>query len=166
MEPRPTVIIVMGVSGSGKTTIGTSLAKQLCWDFQDADWFHSAINIDKMSHGIPLTDEDRQPWLKAMRDAIKSWIAEDKHCILACSALKETYRHELQPDAIRVRFVYLKASLELLMARMTGRQGHFMKADMLTSQLQTIEEPADAIIIDAARGEDEIVAEIRKHLSV
>jgi len=166
IDPKPTVIIIMGVSGSGKTTIGSLLANQLNWSFQDADSFHSKANIEKMSHGIALTGADRAPWLDAMRKAILKWISEGTKTVLACSALKSDYRNALQPDPSKVRIVYLKASIELLDQRLRERHGHFMKSNLLKSQLATLEEPKNAVIADAAGTPEQIVAAIRKNLAL
>lgn len=162
----PTVIIIMGVAGSGKTTVGEVLSTQLGWKFADADSFHPEINVRKMGQGLPLTDIDRGPWLLSLRDAIAQWIAQEQPTILACSALKNAYRCELQIDPEKVRLVYLKASIELVSERLQHRQGHFMKAKMLQSQFLTLEEPTDVPLIDAAKPPAEIVNEIRLALKV
>jgi gluconokinase len=135
------MIVVMGVAGSGKSTIGSMLARRLDWEFADADSFHPAANVEKMSRGVPLTDEDRGPWLAA----IAAWMArlgrEGRHAIVACSALKRSYRRVLvgsRPDA---RIVYLKGERELIAARMAARNGHFMPVGLLESQFRTLEEP-------------------------
>ncbi len=157
------IVIVMGTTGSGKTTIGTLLAKRLGWEFVDADDFHPPANVEKMKHGIPLTDADREPWLKALHDKIVEWNAEKRNVVLACSALRQGYRDELRasPD---LKFVYLKGSYELFSQRVLARKGHFAKQDLLASQFATLEEPADAITEDAARSPEEIVSEVRRKL--
>ncbi len=157
------IVIVMGTTGSGKTTIGTLLAKRLGWEFVDADDFHPPANVEKMKHGIPLTDADREPWLKALHDKIVEWNAEERNVVLACSALRQGYRDELRasPD---LKFVYLKGSYELFSQRVLARKGHFAKQDLLASQFATLEEPADAITVDAARSPEEIVSEVRRKL--
>jgi gluconokinase len=157
------IVIVMGTTGSGKTTIGTLLAKRLGWEFVDADDFHPPANVEKMKHGIPLTDADREPWLKALHDKIVEWNAEKRNVVLACSALRQGYRDELRasPD---LKFVYLKGSYELFSQRVLARKGHFAKQDLLASQFATLEEPADAITVDAARSPEEIVSEVRRKL--
>jgi len=159
------IVIIMGTTGSGKSTIGTLLAKRLGWEFVDADDFHPPANVEKMKRGIPLTDEDREPWLKALHDKIVEWIAEGRNVVLACSALKQSYRDQLRvgPD---VKFVYLKGSYELFSQRVLTRKGHFAKQDLLASQFATLEEPTDAIIVDAAPPPEKIVAEARKQLGL
>ncbi|MEG3985940.1 gluconokinase [Microcoleus sp. S28C3] len=158
------ITIVMGVSGSGKTTVGKLLAQSLNWDFSDADDFHPSANIEKMSRGIPLEDADRLPWLLQLQAAIDRWLLENKNVVLACSALKASYREILCRDPQRMKIVYLKGSFQLLSARLASRENHYMKADLLLSQLDTLEEPQDAIIIDASQPLDIIVRQIRNHL--
>jgi len=158
------IVIIMGTTGAGKTTIGTMLATQLNWQFADADTFHPPANIEKMSHGIPLTDADRAPWLEAMRKAILEWIAAGKKVVLACSALKRAYRDELRPSP-EVKIVYLKGDYALFAERIRHRHGHFAGEQILAGQFADLEEPTDAITIDAAHSPEEIVAEIRKRLA-
>ncbi|MEG4589607.1 gluconokinase [Microcoleus sp. MOSTC5] len=158
------ITIVMGVSGSGKTTVGKLLAQSLNWDFSDADDFHPSANIEKMSRGIPLEDADRLPWLLQLQAAIDRWLLENKNVVLACSALKASYREILCRDPQRMKIVYLKGSFQLLSARLASRENHYMKADLLLSQLDTLEEPQNAIIIDASQPLDIIVRQIRNHL--
>ncbi|XHX76044.1 MAG: gluconokinase [Stenomitos frigidus ULC029] len=159
------IILVMGVSGSGKTTIGALLAATLHWQFQDADSFHPAANIEKMRCGEPLTDDDRLPWLLAMQQAIADWQKASIHTVLACSALKAEYR-QLLSQSSQVKQVYLKGSFALVQQRLQQRQGHYMKADLLQSQLDTLEEPDNALVIDINQPPDAIVAEIRKALNI
>ncbi|HUH95999.1 MAG TPA: gluconokinase [Anaerolineales bacterium] len=154
------IVIIMGVSGAGKTTIGQLLAKELGWTFYDADDLHSASNKDKMSHGIPLTDEDRAGWLASLRDRLKRTIEDHQSMVLACSALKQEYRNSLRVSE-EVRFVYLRGSYRQIEARMKKRRTHYMKPGMLASQFAILEEPADALVIDIARNPVEIVALIR-----
>ena len=157
------IAIIMGTTGAGKTTIGTMLATQLNWQFADADAFHPPANIDKMSHGTPLNDADRAPWLAAMRKAILEWIAAGKNVVLACSALKRAYRDVLRPSP-EVKIIYLKGTYALFAERIHHRHGHFAGEGILAGQFADLEEPENAIIIDAARSPDEIVAEIRRRL--
>jgi gluconokinase len=158
------ITIVMGVSGSGKTTVGKLLAQSLNWDFSDADDFHPSANIEKMSRGIPLEDADRLPWLLQLQAAIDTWLLENKNVVLACSALKASYREMLCRDQHRMKIVYLKGSFHLLATRLKTRENHYMKADLLLSQLETLEEPEDAIIIDASQPLELIVRQIKNHL--
>ncbi len=154
------IVLLMGVSGAGKTTVGTMLASQLGWEFADADDYHPAANVEKMRNGIPLTDADREPWLESLRSLIAAWIAAGKSAILACSALKQAYRDRLMVGA-SVRVVYLKADRELLRERLLLRRGHYMKEGMLESQIATLEEPADAIVLDARSSVEDIVRAIQ-----
>ena len=157
------IIVVMGVTGSGKTTVGTLLAARLAWRFADADDFHSAANKEKMHKGIPLTDADRLPWLAAMHDQIAKWIASKQNAVLACSALKRSYRQQLW-DGPEVRFVYLRGSYELIAERLRTRKGHFADEHILAGQFADLEEPNDALVVDVSASPDEIVAEICRHL--
>jgi gluconokinase len=155
----------MGTAGSGKTTVGELLAGRLGWEFADGDNFHSPASIEKMSRGVPLDDHDRIPWLDAIREAIKQWNAERRNVVLACSALKKSYRERLQ-NSSAVRLVYLKGSHDLLRERLQARKGHYATEQILTSQFADLEEPTDAITIDVARSPEEIVAELRKQLAL
>lgn len=155
----------MGVTGAGKTTVGTLLAEQLGWEFADADQFHSAANIEKMRQGIPLDDCDRGPWLQSMRDAIQRWIEQNKNVVLACSALKDSYRQLLGVGG-PVKLVYLKASFELVHRRLQSRHGHFATATILQNQFETLEEPEGAVVVDVDGTPADIVASIRKKLDV
>ena len=148
----------MGVVGSGKTTVGTLLAQKLGWDFADADDFHPAENIRKISEGIPLSDADRAPWLAAMRSAIQQWQSEGKNVILACSALKHSYREELR--AGDVRFVYLKGDAHLIAQRLHARRGHFATDSILQSQFADLQEPHDAVAVSIAQTPEAIATEI------
>jgi gluconokinase len=141
LSSAPTVLIVMGVSGSGKSTIGTLLAMQLHWDFEDADWFHPAANVEKMHSGIPLTDEDRWPWLNAIADWIDKARISGRHAVIACSALKRRYRDVLIGDRKDVRLVYLKGDEALIARRFATRHEHFMPASLLHSQFEALQEP-------------------------
>jgi gluconokinase len=160
----PTVIILMGVAGSGKTTVGKRLAESIKCQFIDADDFHPKTNIDKMSRGIPLNDEDRQPWLESMQVNIQLWLMSATRTVLACSALKESYRKQLMLDPNRMAIVFLQADEAILQARLTDRKYHFMKAEMLKSQLETLEEPYDALVIDASQPPEEIAHKIMREL--
>src|ERR1700751_1065508 len=157
----------MGPAGSGKTTVGELLASQLSWEFADGDDFHPPANIEKMSRGIPLTDEDRLPWLKSIRDAMQQWQTQRKNAVIACSALKRSYRDLLgiHPNAKNIKLVYLRGSYDLLLERLHSRKGHYMKDKMLVSQLADLEEPEDALTVDVSKSPEEIVSEIRKELS-
>ena len=161
------IILLMGVAGSGKTTIGRQLAVDLGWRFYDADDFHPPANVAKMAAGTPLTDEDRQPWLQALRTRIETSLGAGEHAIVGCSALKASYRAILQPRTDEpIHFVYLRGTPELLAARLAGRTGHFMKPGMLASQLSTLEEPANALVVDISQSPAEIAATIRRHLAI
>jgi gluconokinase len=159
------IILVMGVSGSGKTTIGQLLAESLNWEFSDADSFHSPANIEKMQHGIPLSDADRIPWLQSLQAAIKDWLQADKNVVLACSALKASYRQMLIIDH-RVQLVYLKGDFNLIQRRLKTRQNHFMGEKLLHSQFDTLEEPDNAICVDISEPPEVIVGKIRKILGI
>jgi gluconokinase len=158
----------MGPAGSGKTTLGKLLAAQLSWEFADGDDFHPPANIAKMSQGIPLTDKDRLPWLQTIRDAVLQWQAQGKSVVVACSALKRSYRDLLgiSSNAKDIRLVYLKGTYDLLLERLHSRAGHYMKEQMLVSQLADLEEPAGAITIDVSKSPEQIVSEILKHLGL
>lgn len=156
------VIILMGAAGAGKTTVGLRLSKELQWTFLDGDAVHSAENIGKMSHGTPLTDEDRRPWLEALRRSIAGWIERRIDAVLACSLLTPAYRLAvLAGYESQVKLVYLKASRRLLEARLSLRTDHFAGVALLDSQLALLKEPSDALTVDASRPPDELVRTIR-----
>jgi gluconokinase len=160
------IIILMGVSGSGKTTIGRLLAQDLGWPFSDGDDFHPQANVDKMRKGIPLTDDDRAAWLATLRHHIDTLVGDHRSAVLACSALKQAYRDRLSGGQAEVRFVYLKGDYELIRQRLFARRGHFMSASLLKSQFQTLEEPAEALVIDIAQTPEAAVEQIRRVLGV
>lgn len=158
------VILLTGVSGSGKTTIGKGLALELNWKFKDADDFHSDANIEKMRQGIPLNDSDRLPWLQALRQAIDEALQTNVNLVLACSALKAAYRQVLGEPSEQVKFVFLKGSYELISQRLDQRQGHYMKADLLRTQFEALEEPKDAIAVEIDQSPLAIAQQIKKRL--
>ncbi|MDQ5979244.1 MAG: gluconokinase [Verrucomicrobiota bacterium] len=160
------IILLMGVAGSGKTTLGRRLAAELGWSYHEADDFHSIANKDKMGRGIPLDDTDRAPWLAAIRTAMEAGLAAGRPAVFTCSALKEKYRRILLDGLDGAALVHLSGDPALLLARIQGRAGHYMKPDMLASQLATLEAPADALTLDIARSPAELVAEIRRRLSL
>jgi gluconokinase len=156
-------IVLMGVTGAGKTTIGRLLAQQLRWKFLDADEFHPTANVEKMRQGIPLTDADRDPWLDALCQVIANAIASRENLVLACSALKRQYRDRLLL-APQVKFIYLKGSRELVTSRLHDRHGHFATASLLAGQFADLEEPGDALTLDISGSPQQIVSAIRDAL--
>jgi gluconokinase len=160
---QPSVVIVMGVSGSGKSTIGSLLAGRLQWEFEDGDWFHPAANVEKMHKGIPLDDEDREPWLRSIAAWIDQTRGEGGHGVIACSVLKRRYRDVLIGDRRDVRLVYLKGNEQLIARRIATRHEHFMPPSLLHSQFAALEEPGpdeSPIIISIEPRPSEIVAQI------
>ena len=153
----------MGVEGAGKTTIGSVLARELNFEFHDADAFHSPENVEKMRRGIPLTDADREPWLAALHDAIEQWLGDKRNVVLACSALKINYRARLLVNA-DVKLVYLKATYDVILNRLKFRQGHYAGENLLQSQFAALEEPINALTVDASLPPGEIVRELRIQL--
>src|SRR3569833_3430908 len=158
------VLILMGVSGSGKTTIGARLAQDLGWRFLDADDFHPAENIRKMTEGQPLTDDDRAPWIERLRREIAAVLAAGESIALACAALSGASREKLAVDPSQVRFVFLLGSPALIRQRLRNRSGHFMKESMLASQFAALEEPSDALVVDIDERPGAIVEKIRRDL--
>jgi gluconokinase len=162
-------LILMGVAGSGKTTVGKKLTARLGgrWRFCDADDFHSPSNIEKMRGGTPLTDADRAPWLDALRAHLEAGATRDESIVLACSALKEAYRRRLTPAAGVTRFVFLQGDFAAILARLQHRRRHYLKASLLRSQFDALEEPAPgaALVVDATRPPDEVVARILDDLA-
>ena len=160
------IIILMSVSGVGKTTVGAWLAQALGWPFYDGDQFHPPANVAKMRQGMPLTDEDRWPWLQALRTHIETWVQQGMSAVLACSALKQAYREYLMIDEAEVKLVYLKGDYDLIYERLAQRRGHFMPPGLLASQFAALEEPEQGVIVDIVHPPETIVALIREQLGV
>lgn len=156
------IIIIMGVSGSGKTTVGQQLATDLGWLYADGDDFHSSKNIAKMSSGIPLTDEDRSVWLTLISQYIKEQIKSKQNAVISCSALKQQYRRQLQLAPELITFVYLKGSEALIKKRLQSRSDHFMNAELLASQFEALEEPEHALLVDIIHSPNQISATIQE----
>ena len=159
----PSAVVVMGVSGSGKTTIGELLADRLHWELADADSFHSAANIAKMRRGVALTDQDRLPWLRAIADWIDAARLARRHAVVTCSALKRAYRDIIIDGRRDVRLVYLKGDFDLVERRMAARHGHYMPVALLRSQFQALEEPGSdewPIVVSIDAPPQDIVSQI------
>jgi gluconokinase len=156
----PKAIILMGVSGSGKTTIGQALSSALGWPFIDGDDFHPPENVKKMSQGIPLSDEDRLHWLETLSHLLSENCHREENLVLACSALKRIYRDQLRSNHADLIFVYLEGDIEMIRQRMQAREKHYMKPGMLESQFQILEPPQNALQINIDRPINEIVQEI------
>lgn len=156
----------MGVSGSGKSTVGKVLASSLGWRFLDADDYHPPSNVEKMRRGIPLNDEDRRPWLETLRRLIDESVERGESLVLACSALKHAYQDYLRHEHGEVRIVWLSGSPELIQQRLAQRTGHFMDPHLLPSQFQTLEPPENAIEVDITPAPEQIAAEIRQRLKL
>jgi len=161
-ESDVVIVILMGVSGAGKSTVGRRLAETLRAEFHEGDGYHTEGSREKMRHGIALTDADREPWLAALRELIDSIQARGADAVITCSALKRSYRERLRAPGVQI--VYLKASPEVLESRLRGRKGHFFSPELLPSQLATLEEPKSAIVVDADQPVEAVVAEIAKRL--
>jgi carbohydrate kinase (thermoresistant glucokinase family) len=160
---RPMVVVVMGVSGSGKTTVAKLLAETSGWQFQEGDTLHPPENVKKMSAGIPLTDADRLPWLRKIAEVIDGWRARGESGVVTCSALKRSYRDIIIGDRPEVRLLYLKGSPDLIRRRMAARHGHFMPTTLLDSQFSILEEPSpdeNPIVVDIGGEPQEIAREI------
>ena len=160
------IVVLFGVSGAGKTTVGKLLADELGWRFYEADDFHSPANIDKMKRGVPLTDEDRQPWLERLRELIKRTVAAGENAVLACSALKRAFRDRLRTND-QVKFVFLHGDDALIEKQMRQRRGHFMNPSLLRSQFVDLEEPQSdegVLTIELGRTAHELVGEIKVNL--
>ena len=160
---RPTmskVYVVMGVCGCGKTTVGEALAKAKDGVFIEGDAYHPEANVEKMRSGTPLNDDDRQGWLESLADVIRERVASQDWCFVGCSALKESYRDILRTGDPELKFIYLHGSPEVLHSRMDARTGHFMPPGLLESQLETLEEPADAIVVSIDQSPESVVAEV------
>jgi gluconokinase len=142
------IVILMGVTGTGKTTVGKVLAERTGWPFHDADDFHSPASVEKMRSGIPLTDDDRWPWLDRLNALLRADQAKGESAILGCSALKQRYRDRLQQGLEKVRWVFLNGDIELIRSRLQARKGHYMNPALLQSQFDALEPPRDALNID------------------
>lgn len=160
----PRAVILMGVAGSGKTAVGEKLADSLRWVFLDADNFHPPANIEKMKHGIPLNDDDRVPWLHRLHDELKRRLAEGQSVILACSALKESYRRTLRDHVSPLTFVYLDVDAETIRNRLQHRT-HFFPKELMDSQFATLEKPEDALIVDARKPLEAVVDQVTQALA-
>ena len=159
-------IVLMGVSGCGKTTVGMSLARILGWPLYDGDDFHPEANITKMSQGIPLNDDDRHRWLANLHNLISDHIDADLSMLLACSALKQKYRDQLTMEKSGVVFIYLRGDYDLIQRRIQARERHYMKASMLKSQFEALEEPIDAVVVNIDQSLDSIVKQILRELNL
>ena len=165
MKLKTKIIILMGVAGSGKTTVGSLFARELTWDFYDADDFHPKSNLAKMAQNIPLDDQDRASWLLSLKDLLKQNNLVGKSMVLACSALRESYRGILNIDQ-NVHFVYLEGTYLQIIERLNNRAGHYMSAKMLASQFEILEEPKNILKIDVTNSPEKIVALIREGLKI
>jgi gluconokinase len=161
------VVVLMGVSGSGKTTVGEQLAADLGWAFVEGDDYHPPGNVEKMRAGTPLTDDDRRPWLRALRGRVDAACAADENLVVACSALKDEYREYLErDDPACVRYVYLRGSEELIRSRLEARAGHFMNPELLRSQFAALEPPEGEVAVDVAPPPDVVAGDVRRRLGL
>ena len=160
------IVVVMGVAGSGKSTVGELLGARLGWTYYEGDAFHSAANIEKMTNGIPLTDADRWPWLASIREEIRRCSEKGTNAVVACSALRGAYRSYLAENVPGVRFVHLHGDPALILERLRSRASHYMGEAMLESQLVSLETPEDAIRVDIVGSPEEIVDRIRAELEL
>jgi gluconokinase len=167
LPPGPPVLVLTGASGAGKTVVGLALAARLNLSFEDADAYHPEANIDRMRAGLPLNDEDREPWLRALAERLGAWAGEGNGVALACSALKRAYRGRLAAASPAVRFIHLDVSPEVLRDRLRRREGHFFPESLLQSQLETLEPPTpdEAWIIPADGTVEETVEAILARIS-
>jgi gluconokinase len=159
------ILIIMGVSGCGKSTVGSLVAERLGWSFIEGDEYHPAANVEKMRSGIPLTDADRAGWLSSLASVIDGYSRRGESAVVSCSALKATYRERLRVSP-EVRFVYLRGDYATIEGRMRARTGHFMKAGMLESQFATLEEPADALTVDIGPAPEDIATSVIARLAI
>ncbi len=160
------IILLMGVAGAGKTTVGALLADDLGWLFYDGDAFHPAANVEKMRQNVPLTDADRLPWLTALRRLIDKLVRQETSAVVTCSAIKQAYRDRLLDGPGDARLVYLKGDFALIRERMQTRRSHYFKADLLRSQFDALEEPASGLVIDITQPLEAMVQQIRQALSL
>jgi gluconokinase len=160
------IIIIMGVSGSGKTTAGRMLAENLGWPFYEGDDFHPQANVEKMTGGMPLTDADRKPWLDRLSRLFAELERQKKSAVVSCSALKDSYRQRLRKAVENLQFVFLKGDYELIQKRLKERKGHYMGADLLRSQFETLDEPKEATVVSAASDPEVIVEEVKRTLGL
>jgi gluconokinase len=159
------ILVLMGVSGSGKTTVGRILAQRLEWPFYDADDYHPARNVEKMRSGAPLTDADRWPWLDTLNALLREQQAQDRSAVLGCSALKQAYRERLAQGVAHLRWVHLHGTFDLIQSRLQGRKGHYMPANLLKSQFEILEPPADALAIDVLATPEALAGRIAREVT-
>lgn len=162
----PNIVVVMGISGSGKSTVGQQLAERLGWPFYDGDDFHPPANVSKMSQGIPLDDDDRRPWLQTLHGALADILKQGGHAVLAASLLKQNYRELVLGGLPHVRLVYLRADPRVIDERLQQRQGHFFQASLLQTQLEILEEPTDALALSVEAPSASIVSQIIERLGL